>query len=92
MGITRRTTYKFTPREVQIYKKERALAESKRVDVTNAILIASRNRNLAQFRTNPKMEKTLDRLNDTVKSKPIENTIKVINYWLEASKFTDVSE
>lgn len=84
----RNSNYKFTSREIALYRKERALAESNRVDITNAILIKSRKKNLAMFKSNPQIEEKLDKLNDTIKNKPIESTMKVINYWLEGSKFT----
>jgi hypothetical protein len=82
-----KSSYRFTGREIATYKKEKALAESKRVDITNAVLISSRRKNLAMFSRNPEFEKTLEKLNDVVKSKPITNTIRVINFWLEGNKF-----
>ncbi|OYT14656.1 MAG: hypothetical protein B7C24_17190 [Bacteroidetes bacterium 4572_77] len=80
--------YRFTHREVALYRKEKALAESKRVDVTNAILNNSKLRSSSITSLNPQMEVRVIKLNDRIRSKPIESTMKVINYWLEEGKFT----
>jgi len=80
--------YRFTPREIALYRKEKALAESKRVEITNAILGKSKIKSSAITKLDPRLEVQVIRLNKTIRSKPIETTLKVINYWLEGSKFT----
>jgi len=81
-------SYRFTDREIALYKKEKALSETKRIDLTNACLVAFRRNNLYALKNNPQLRQKFINLNQTVREKPIEQILKVFNFWIEEEDFT----
>jgi len=69
-----------TPNQVQIYRRERAINETKRTENTNNALIAIRRRNLIVIEANPQLKAKLSRFNTYIKAKKHEDILKVINY------------
>ncbi len=74
--------YQYTPKEIELYKKEKALRESKRVEGTNRALIALRKQNLMFTRADDKLRRKIEHFNKVIKSKPLPVVLKVVNYWM----------
>ena len=68
------------PSELQLYKREKAIAETHREDTTNLSLIALRKQNLYILNHNPEFKAKIVKFNDYVKKKKIADMVKVINY------------
>ena len=81
--------YRFTYRELKQYKAEKASAESKRLDTTNACLVAFRRSNRELDSRHPQMHKVFSNLNQKVRKEPFEETMKVVNFWLEKDDFRE---
>ncbi len=69
-----------TPNQVQLYRRERAIGETKRTENTNNALIALRRRNLRVLEANPQLKAKLFRFNTYIKAKKHEEILKVVNY------------
>ena len=81
--------YRFTHRELKQYRTEKALVESKRVDVTNACLVAFRRKNRDLNSENIEIQKVFQKLNKTVRQEEFSEVMKVMNFWLEQDNFTE---
>ncbi len=71
-----------TPKEIQLYRRERAIEESQRDDRTNNTLIALRRKNLSIINHNPQFKEKLVRFNSYVKRKEVSELVKVIQYMI----------
>lgn len=69
-----------TSREIQLYRREKAIQETKREEKTNNALIALRKKNLAVINAFPNLKAKIERFNYYVKNKKIEDIAKVIHY------------
>lgn len=79
--------YDYTPHEIELYKKDKALRESRREQDTNSALIALRRKNLMFTRADEKLKRKIEHFNKVARSKPLPTIMKVVNYWL--SEFID---
>lgn len=69
-----------SPKEIMLYKREKLIEESHREDKTNRSLIALRKTNLSLSRANPELAEKVKIFNIRIKSRPISDVVKVINY------------
>lgn len=69
-----------TPKEIQLYRREKAIQETKREDKTNNALIALWKKNLAVINAYPTLKAKVERFNHYIKNKKIEDIAKVIHY------------
>ncbi len=68
------------PKDIQLYRRQKAIEESTRTDRTNNALIALRRTNLNVVNSNPNLRASIAKLNHYIKLKKIEDVVKVINY------------
>ncbi len=69
-------------KEIQIYRHQKAIQETKREEKTNNALISLRKKNLAVINANPTLKAKIERFNLYVKKKKIDDIVKVIHYLL----------
>lgn len=77
------TNKKYIPlsqKEIQLYKREKAIQETKREEKTNNALIALRKKNLAVINAYPTLKAKIEKFNTYLKKKKIEDIAKVIHY------------
>lgn len=72
--------YPLNPKELQLYKRSKAIEETSRTDKTNDTLIALRRRNLNVINSNPPLKQKIERFNSYIKSRKQEEILKVINF------------
>lgn len=68
------------PKEIQLYRRQKAIEESSRTDRTNNALIALRRSNLNVINSNPSLKASITRFNHYVRIKKHEDIVKVISY------------
>jgi len=69
-------------KDIQLYRQQKAIQETKREEKTNNALISLRKRNLAIINANPTLKAKIERFNTYVKRKKIDDIVKVIHYLL----------
>lgn len=69
-----------SPTEIQLYKRQKAIQETKREEKTNNTLIALRKKNLSVINAYPTLKAKVERFNNYIKNKKIEEIAKVIHY------------
>lgn len=74
--------YKYTPREIEIYKRERKEAEKGREKKTNNALIALRKQFLITEKESVEFQRKVAHFKKVVKSKPTSDLVNLIQYFL----------
>lgn len=73
----------FTPKEMDLYKKETGSDFKKKTDLTNIALIQIRKNYLDNFVENKKLTAAISHFNRVVKGKDIETLVKIIRSYLK---------
>lgn len=73
----------YTAREIDIYRKETSLESQAHTDATNKSLILLRRRNLATVQNNERLKRSIEHFNRIVKSKHIDEVVRIIRYLLK---------
>jgi len=69
-------------REIQIYRRERAIKEKNRTEITDNTLILMRRINLSYRKNNKSLEERFLLLNEYIKKQKLKKISEIINYFL----------
>lgn len=73
---------KFTPQEIQVLREKRLEKEANRQDVENKSLIELRRKYLITTHEEVHLKFKLQKFNDYIKRKKVEELTKIIKYWI----------
>lgn len=81
--MAKKITYKpYSKSEIELYKKQKKQLEDNRDQITNNSLIALRKKHLNTIKPEESLERKIRHFNKYIKSKKIDDIVKVVNYLL----------